>query len=400
MNYFVLDTNILLEYPDVLIQYENIILNSAILEELDGLKKSEGALGYKAREAIRKLNVATNVSYEIKDLYHNMPVDWDPTKRDNKIVMAALHNDAVLVSNDINVVLKAKYLGIKTITPSKVVNNEYQGYKVVKLNDEELSDVYTNGVKNNYDLLLNEYLLIKDSSDEIIDVFVNGKTGMRRLTYPKRVDSTQLGKFVSKDKFQDCVLDSLYNNQMVMIKGKAGTGKSLISLSYAVSQIEKGKYDKIVIFCNPVSTKGAKLGFLPGNQLEKLLDTSIGNMLVSKFGGKIDLVDNWISKERIVLMPFCDIRGFDTTGLKAIVYITEAQNLDIELMRLAIQRIGEDGQLILDGDYNAQVDLEAYEGNKNGMRRVSEIFRDRDFYSEIELNKIYRSKLAEIADLL
>ncbi len=49
----------------------------------------------------------------------------------------------------------------------------------------------------------------------------------------------------------------------------------------------------------------------------------------------------------------CDIRGFDTTGMKCGVYITEAQNMDISLMKLALQRIGEDSIAIIDGDYLA-----------------------------------------------
>jgi len=66
-----------------------------------------------------------------------------------------------------------------------------------------------------------------------------------------------------------------------------------------------------------------------------------------------------------------DIRGFDSTGMHAGIYITEAQNMDIELMRLALQRIGEDSICILDGDSEAQVDLSMYAGSNNGMRRVS-----------------------------
>ena len=95
-----------------------------------------------------------------------------------------------------------------------------------------------------------------------------------------------------------------------------------------------------------------------------------------------------------------DIRGYDTTGMKAGIYITEAQNLDIELMRLALQRVGEDSICILDGDDQAQVDLSIYGGVNNGLRRVSEVFRGSDLYGEITLQKIHRSKIAELAQLM
>ena len=104
-----------------------------------------------------------------------------------------------------------------------------------------------------------------------------------------------------------------------------------------------------------------------------------------------------LNENKIQLLPFSDIRGFDTTGMNCAVYITEAQNLDIEMMRLALQRIGEDCIAIIDGDYEAQVDMAAYSGSNNGMRRLSEVFRGNDFYGEVKLQNIYRSRIAALA---
>ena len=125
----------------------------------------------------------------------------------------------------------------------------------------------------------------------------------------------------------------------------------------------------------------------------------MGNFLNSKIGDKA-MVEKLIADGTIVLLPMSDIRGYDTTGMDAAVYITEAQNLDIELMRLALQRIGDDSICILDGDSNAQVDLAMYAGNNNGMRRVSEVFRGADMYGEVTLQKIHRSEIAELAQKL
>ena len=63
-----------------------------------------------------------------------------------------------------------------------------------------------------------------------------------------------------------------------------------------------------------------------------------------------------------------------------------------------IQRIGEDCICIIDGDEKTQVDDVAFAGANNGMRRMSKVFRGHDVYGEIELKKIYRSKIAEIAE--
>lgn len=139
-------------------------------------------------------------------------------------------------------------------------------------------------------------------------------------------------------------------------------------------------------------------GFVyPGSKNEKLLDSSIGNMLSSKLGGRI-AVEQLIAQNKLELLPLSDLRGFDTTGMNCGVYIAEAQNTDIELMKLALQRIGEDSICIIDGDFNTQVDMTQYAGINNGMRRASEVFRGEDLYGEVELKNIYRARIADIAE--
>ena len=170
-----------------------------------------------------------------------------------------------------------------------------------------------------------------------------------------------------------------------MIKGPAGTGKSHLAVGYLFHLLEKGKIDKIIIFCNTVATRNAaKLGFYPGSRDEKLLDSQIGNFLASKLGGKIS-VEQFIDAEKLLLLPMSDVRGYDTSGMNAGIYITEAQNLDVDLLKLALQRVGEDSIVILDGDTKSQVDLVDYEGANNGMRRASKVFRGESIYGEVEL---------------
>ena len=105
-----------------------------------------------------------------------------------------------------------------------------------------------------------------------------------------------------------------------------------------------------------------------------------------------------IDEEKLVLLPLSDIRGYDTTGMKAGIYITEAQNMDINLMKLALQRIGEDSICIIDGDCKTQVDDIHFAGSNNGMRRASQVFRGEDVYGEITLKNIHRSRIASIAE--
>ena len=121
-----------------------------------------------------------------------------------------------------------------------------------------------------------------------------------------------------------------------MVKGPAGSGKTFMSLGFLLSMLEKHRIDKIIVFCNTVATKdSAKLGYYPGSRDEKLLDSQIGNLLASKLGSKLE-VERMMQEEKLVLLPLSDIRGFDTTGMRAGVYISEAQNMSVSLMKLAL----------------------------------------------------------------
>ena len=97
----------------------------------------------------------------------------------------------------------------------------------------------------------------------------------------------------------------------------------------------------------------------------------------------------------LMILPCSDIRGLDLNGMKTGCYVTESQNTTADMMKLMLQRVGEDSIVILDGDTNSQVDMSEYAGTNNGLRRVSEVFRGQDFYGEVTLVNIYRSKIAK-----
>ncbi len=230
--------------------------------------------------------------------------------------------------------------------------------------------------KNIYNLLPNEYLLIYDENNNCVDRLCWTGEKYRHLNY-NNFNSKLFGyvRPMKDDVYQQLAADTLANNQISMIKGPAGSGKTFLSLGFLIHKLEKGEIDRLIIFCNTVATRNsAKLGYYPGTRDEKLLDSQIGNLLVSKFGSRI-VVEDMIANEELILLPLSDIRGYDTSGMKAGIYISEAQNLDIDLMKLTLQRIGEDSICIIDGDCKTQVDDIHFAGNNNGMKRASKVFR-------------------------
>ena len=381
------------------------------LEEIKISSRKDDEVKYKARKALHLLDENSD-KYDVvvyttamENYINEKQVEISP---DTKIIACCSFSQGLLpkgekfvfVTNDIACKMIASKIFNLTV---KGVNNEpvddYSGFIEKTLSESEMAYFYEHLQENIYGLLENEYLILKDSNNHVVDTLVWREGMYQNIKFPN-IKSDYFGavKPLNGDIYQQMALNSFSNNQITMIKGSAGTGKSYLAVGYMMWLLEKHKIDKIVIFANPTPTmNSAKIGFLPGTQLDKLVDSSIGNMLAGKLGDKF-MIEQLVSRNKLSILPMCDIRGFDTSGLNCAVYITEAQNLDISLMKLALQRIGEDSICIVDGDYNAQVDLNQYAGNNNGMRRMSEVFRGHDFYGEIELQNIYRSKIAAVAD--
>jgi len=390
---YLFDTNALLLFPHLLNLDGTKIIPYTVLRELDKLKTGFNEIAYTARDVVRKIKYSRDIIF---DSNFNYPSGED--NNDDIIIECAKSNNAILISGDFLVQLKAKSFGVDVFDIDGL-NDDYLGYKDVNLTEEEIAYLYEHLTENIYGLLQNEYLIVRNTNGDLIDTLVWDGQKLN-FAHHKGVSSQMFGKLRPLDPYQIIALDSLSRNQMTMLKGKAGSGKSLIALSYAWSQIEKNKYDKLIIFSNPIASRGStKLGFYPGTRTEKLMNSTLGSMLSSKFGDPMT-VEMFITQNKIEILPFADIRGWDSTGMNAIIYFSEAQNLDIELMRLGISRCSEDSKVILDGDYSSQVDSDMFAGMNNGMKRVSEVFRGKNFYGEVYLPNIYRSKMAEIAQLL
>ncbi len=405
------DTSSLLKKVDTLFETgERFAVSSVTLDELENIKTSsnkDADIKYSARKLLREMDAHINdfdiVLFEDRMLKPAIKLNLSITN-DIKILTCAINyakKNAVeveFVTNDLILKVLARMF-FKVTSVDEDEQDDYTGYLDLRLSDDEMNELYSNPNTNVFNLKVNQYFIVRNEANEIVDRLVWTGETYRNLQF-NNFNSKWFGevKPLRGDVYQQLAFDSLANNKITMIKGPAGTGKTYIALGYLIHRLEKGKIDKIIIFCNTVATKNsAKLGFYPGTRDEKLLDSQIGNLLSSKLGGRIE-VERMIAEEKIILLPLSDIRGYDTSGMAAGIYISEAQNLDISLMKLALQRIGEDSICIIDGDCKTQVDDINFAGSNNGMRRASKVFRDTDVYGEVELKNIHRSKIARIAE--
>lgn len=414
MNKFYDTCSLILNKDNLFNTKERFIISSITLDELENLKSSSKTdLDNKiaVRHLLHQLDEHIG-DYEVCPFREAMlnPIHEEDlsVNNDMKILATAIfysnniNSDIVFVTNDLSLKTIARLFFDDSQIESIYIEDKYKGYTIKQFdNEQEMEYFYSNYLSSPVyeEIQINEYLILKNPEGEIIDRLVRTDDGYRNVSF-ETFDSKQFGRIRPMDVQQQMAADSFTHNKLTMIRGKAGSGKSILALGYLFNQLEKGRIDKIIIFCNTVAAKGAaKLGYYPGSREEKLLDSQIGNFLSSKLGSRMEL-ERLLDDERIVLLPMADIRGYDTTGMRAGVYITEAQNMDISLMKLALQRIGDDSICIIDGDDKTQVDDESFAGNNNGMKRVSKIFRGHAIYGEMTLDQIHRSEIARIAENL
>lgn len=405
------DTCALLNMQEVAFQ-ELFAISSVTLREIEDIKTAQNKdedIKWKARN-IARLLMENPDKFTVKVLHSEEAIKLEdyilPNSPDNLIVLSAylynLTTPIIFITDDLLCSHIAQHIFNLPVESSQLQQeDEYTGYKEIVLDNDGLAALYESPEEYTKDLLTNEYLAVYNGEGALTSLYRWNGTELIKAYAPK-IESREFGKIkpMEKDVYQTMALDSFSNNKITMIRGSAGTGKTYLALGYLFSLLEKGKIDKIIVFCNTVPTlHSAKIGFLPGTRDEKLLESSTGNMLSAKLGDSYR-VQQLISSSKLLLLPFCDIRGYDTNGKNAGILISEAQNADVELLKLGLQRIGDDCICIVDGDYDAQVDDMSFAGAKNGMRRMSEVFRGHSLYGEIKLQNIYRSEIAKIAEMM
>ena len=409
MTIYLIDTNILMSlesYDSLLARCEGkITIPMYVLEELDNLKNKEGDKGFKARRALRNIEKYADdieIYLPTDDEYHYfLPTCWSTGKMDNEIINSAAilksaGNQVKVLSNDLNVRLKCESVEIDAESYYEIIEIN-SGWLQVNLSEEECLSLDDEAIASM--LKTGQYLLVDEkNTGDLFAIYSRDNENKIRCVVPRHIYSSHFGRIEALDEFQMCAIDSLYKDNLTVITGKAGSGKTLLSLSYALQEVLSGKRSKLIIFANPVKTRGSEqLGYYPGDRTEKLMQNSVGAMLVSKFGGDPMAVDQLIQDGMLEILPFSDIRGFEVSESQ-IMYISEAQNLNVDLAKLAIQRCAEGAKIILEGDPQTQVDHYSFEGNQNGLRRVIEVFEGTEGFSHVYLPNIRRSKIADLAE--
>ena len=168
-------------------------------------------------------------------------------------------------------------------------------------------------------------------------------------------------KIWSRTNGQTKLIKEILNKKILFVIGPAGTGKTFIAVSHAVSMLTSGLVDKIVI-SRPAVEAGEKLGFLPGDLKEKIdpylrpIYDSLDENLPK------DKVMTLIENQKIEIAPIAYLRG--RTLNNSYIILDEAQNTSPIQMKMFLTRLGENSKMVITGDIT-QIDLPTK--NKSGL---------------------------------
>ena len=402
------DTNAVLDLQDRIFDTK-FYLSSVTLDELEKIKTSsrhDEAVKYKARKILHLLDEKSD-EYKVviyttamENIINEKNIEVSP---DTKIISCCVFSKGLLpkgeefvfVTNDIACKMIARKIFNLTV---KGVNDEpvdiYKGYREISLDEQEMAHFYQNLSENVLGLLTNEYLLLKDCDGNIVDKLKwDGEAYQTIRSKPYK--SNMFGTLKPLDDIQSFAMDSINTNDITVLYGKAGSGKTTLPLNYIMQEIEKGRYKKCYIVYSYEPLKGAKtLGFEKGDHITKLIySASIGNILASKFGD-IQQVEYMIDRDMLDIIPTANIRGWECPS-DSILLCTESQNLDVYTLKTIIQRCKSGCKQIYEGDVIEQKDTNI---QNVGINRLIDVFKGYKSFGCVKLKNNYRSELSDLAD--
>lgn len=169
------------------------------------------------------------------------------------------------------------------------------------------------------------------------------------------------GPVRARNAAQDAYLRQLKRHELVLAEGPAGTGKTWLAVGHAVSLIEQGVVERMVL-SRPAVEAGERLGFLPGDMREKVdpylrpIYDALNDFMEARH------VERGLQTGMIEIAPLAFMRG--RTLSNAVVLLDEAQNATSVQMKMFLTRLGEGSRMIITGD-PSQIDLPP--GQRSGL---------------------------------
>ncbi len=202
---------------------------------------------------------------------------------------------------------------------------------------------------------------------------------------PNRERKSEIKYNVTLNEEQKDAKRLIIDNQIVIVTGRAGSGKSLVCALTALDFLNKKQCDQVFVTRATIEV-GSSLGFLPGTLDDKFnpyLEAFLENL--TKCTDKIK-IENLVKEQRLIAYPVQFIRG---KTIDDILVVEEAQNLTKTEMLAILTRLGKTGKIIINGD-NEQQDTKH---SVTGLSYAIELSKKIEEIKWIKLKENHRSDI-------
>lgn len=415
---YVLDTSVLLSDPSAMFRFAEhaVVLPVVVVTELEG-KRHDPEIGYFARQALRKLD-DLRVEHERLDfpiaigdeggtlrveLNHTnmsvLPSGLQLGDNDSRILAVAMNLtndglDVVVVSKDLPLRVKAASIGLaaEEYLAELAVDSGWTGTAELDLSSEQMAELYDNetlATRAVAELPINTNLVIHSDRGSAL-----GRVTARGMLKVVRGDRDVFGLH-GRSAEQRLAIDMLLDPEVgiVSLGGRAGTGKSALALCAGLEAVlEKQQHRKIMVFRPLYAVGGQELGYLPGDQGEKM--NPWGQAVFDTLGALVseNVLEEVVERGILEVLPLTHIRGRSLHD--AFVIVDEAQSLERNVLLTVLSRIGQNSRVVLTHDVAQRDNLRV--GRHDGVASVIETLKGNALFGHITLTRSERSAIAAL----
>ncbi len=277
------------------------------------------------------------------------------SKLDQNLIVKKIDSETVnvqITDNEMLMSIVGQFdQNLKNLAKETKTNIFFRGNSITCKGNKASTDMFCEAVR----FLINKYLLTKiiEKEDIISSVKKNTEFETSNVKSFNQLIKTPRKSVIARSEKQTDYIKALRENEIVMSLGPAGTGKSFLAVSVAVTMLMEKKIDRVIL-SRPAVEAGEKLGFLPGDMKEKVDPylRPLYDALYELFGA--DKIDKKIDSGEIEIAPLAFMRGRTLKNCFAI--LDEAQNATETQIKMFLTRIGENSKLVVNGD-PSQIDL-------------------------------------------
>lgn len=450
---FVLDTNVLMHDPSSLFRFEehDIYLPMVTLEELDNNKKGLTEVARNARQASRNLEEV--VGTDLVDLELGCPLAINGNKHltgklflqtfqvnvelpglagskaDNQILGVVIdlqkrypQRHVILVSKDINIRIKARAMGIpaEDYFNDKVLEDTELLYSGMKELPADFWEKHSKAIESWQEsgrmfyrlngplcktFLINEFVYYEfEKPFHAIVRSIEGNSAVLEVVKDHMQPKHNVWGITARNREQNFALNLLMDPEIdfVSLLGQAGTGKTLLTLASALTQVLDKKIYSEIIMTRVTVPVGEDIGFLPGTEEEKMApwmgaledNLDVLNKSDEDAGEWGRAATQDLIRTRIKVKSLNFMRG--RTFLHKFLIIDEAQNLTPKQMKTLITRAGPGTKVVCLGNI-AQIDTPYLTEGSSGLTYVVDRFKGWDHNGHVTLLRGERSRLADFA---